>query len=422
MAETARQLEAMRADLKLREDSLRESQTGHEQEKSQLAAEVARTRAQREQADRAAVANLAAQADEHRQQLARTDAEAKARADALQARHDTLQRERDALAADLAGHKKQADSVTAERDRLAREHDQLSVNVRKLNEEHHNQVEALNEEIRKHAGAATATGAQAARERQLAQADAAQKIEALTKDRAEAQRHRDSLAADLAKAREELQKHAAQATAATGDVAAMREELEKLKAERATWEKQLAETREAHRHDAAAMRTAQESLAGVQQKSQGEIARIETAHHNAASALAEERKRIETFRSQITELKREKKMELNAVTENFQALMREREAGVTRAQQEMARMREETARAAGERDEVVKKAEAQMAGAREAVAAEVAELKRQLEETNQRLAQVTAERDTLQAHREEIMRLPAIRPMTVTPPQVGGQP
>ncbi len=64
--------------------------------------------------------------------------------------------------------------------------------------------------------------------------------------------------------------------------------------------------------------------------------------------------------------------------------MRDRETGLSQTRQELDRLREETARAASERDEAVRKAEAHMAGARDAVAAEVAELKRHLDETNQR--------------------------------------
>ena len=61
LAGHARQIEALRAELKQREDSLRESQGRYEQEKNQLGAELARACAQREQAENAAVANQAAQ-------------------------------------------------------------------------------------------------------------------------------------------------------------------------------------------------------------------------------------------------------------------------------------------------------------------------------------------------------------------------
>ena len=49
-------------------------------------------------------------------------------------------------------------------------------------------------------------------------------------------------------------------------------------------------------------------------KLKSEIARIENAHHNAATALAEERRRIEALREQANELRREKKMERCATT------------------------------------------------------------------------------------------------------------
>jgi hypothetical protein len=55
------------------------------------------------------------------------------------------------------------------------------------------------------------------------------------------------------------------------------------------------------------------------------------------------------------------------------------------------------------------------------VAKEVAELKRQVDEANDRLAQAIAQRDALQAQKDEMMRLPSIRPVTVTPPSVGHQ-
>jgi chromosome segregation ATPase len=287
----------------------------------------------------------------------------------------------------------------------------------------------LNEEIRKHAAAASTGGTQAAREKDQAQAEltrvraeTAAKIDALSKEKEAAQRQRDTASAELTKLREESQKTTGQAAAATQGAASIRTELEKLKAERATWEKQLAEERDRRARDAEALQKAQDSVAGAQQKTQAEIARIETAHHNAATALAEERKRIEGFRDQVTELRREKKLEANAMAENFHNLMREREASVTQIQDEMARMREQTARATQERDEAVRKAEAQMTGAREAVAEEVAALKRQLDDTNQRVADLTRERDALQATRDEMMRLPVIRPMTVKPPGIGGNP
>jgi len=49
-------------------------------------------------------------------------------------------------------------------------------------------------------------------------------------------------------------------------------------------------------------------------------------------------------------------------------------------------------------------------------------MQRNLEETNQRLAQIVAERDSLQSQLVEMMRLPSIRPMSVTPPSIGNQP
>ena len=66
--------------------------------------------------------------------------------------------------------------------------------------------------------------------------------------------------------------------------------------------------------------------------------------------------------------------------------------------------------------------DAEMAGAREAVAREVAELKRRLDETDQRVAALTAERDKLAAEKDDMRRLPTIRPMTVTPPTLGNPP
>ena len=65
LSESARELETLRGDLKQREEALREIQAGHEREKSQLAADLARAKAQREQADKAA----AVQAEEHQKQL-----------------------------------------------------------------------------------------------------------------------------------------------------------------------------------------------------------------------------------------------------------------------------------------------------------------------------------------------------------------
>jgi chromosome segregation ATPase len=347
LAETAAQLEALRAELKQRDDSLRETLTRNEQEKNQLSADLARARAQREQADKAAAANQAAQAEEHRKQLAAAQAAGKTGADALQDERDKLKQERDAIAAALAAQTQKAEAAAGDHARVARERDQLSTNIQRLNEEHRKQIGELQEQMKN---------------------------------------------------------------------------LEKLKAERGTLEKRIADEQEAHRRDAEAMRQAQESLASAEQRKQAEIARIETGHHNAASALAEERKRIEGLRNQLNELKREKKMELNAMAENFHSLMRERESGATQIQQEMARLREETARATTERDEAVRKADAHMAGAREAVAAEIADLKRQLDDTNQRVSQLTAERDALQKQHEEMRRLPAIRPMTVAPPTIGNPP
>jgi chromosome segregation ATPase len=253
-------------------------------------------------------------------------------------------------------------------------------------------------------------------------AEAAKKIEAVGKDRDDAQRHRDALAVDIARTREELEKQTTQTAAAVRSVAVMREEFEKIKAERGTWDKQISEVRDAHRLDSDALRKAQAALVAAEQKMQAEISRVETAHHNAATALAEERKRIEGFRDQVHILRREKKLELNAMADNFHGLMRERENSMAQIREEMARLREETARAATERDEAVRKAEAHIAGARELVAGEVAELKRQLEETRQRVAQLSAERDALKAERDEMMRLPSIRPMSVTPPGIGSQP
>jgi len=350
--------------------------------------------------------------------LAKPEADAAASLDLLQAKHDRLERERDATSAQLAANTKRADALAEEHARVTRERDQLSANVLKLNEEHRSQVEILNEEIKKHAAATGAAGTQATQAREhaqaelaRAQADTARKLEALEKERTDAQRQRDALAADVAKFREEIQKHSTQAASATRDVAVMREELDKLNAERANWEKELAAEKAARGRDAEALRQARESLAGADDKTRSEIARIESAHHNAATALADERKRIEAFRDQINDLRREKKLEMNAMAQNFHTIMHERDAATAALQQELAHMREQVAAAATREAE-----------ARESAAQELAELRRRLEETNLRLAAITADRDTLKAQRDEMLPLPTIRPMTLTPPGIGNQP
>jgi hypothetical protein len=301
-----------------------------------------------------------------------------------------------------------------ERTRIERERDQLSANIQKLNEEHRGHVEALRAEQARHVESATSGSADAVRQAEAARAELARvqaehagKIEALAKNFQETQRQRDSLAAELEKVRVDLQKQAAQANATTP----LRQEADQLKAQVAALEKRAAEAELARRNDA-----------GAEQKAQAEISRIEAAHHNAAVALAEERKRIETFRTQVNELRREKKLELNAIAENFNNLMRERETSVAQIQQEIAQLREEMRRATEARDEAVRRAEATIANAQQSVADEVAALKRQVEEGNQRAAALAAERDRLISEKEDMMRLPAIRPMTVQPPRFGQPP
>ena len=129
-----------------------------------------------------------------------------------------------------------------------------------------------------------------------------------------------------------------------------------------------------------------------------------------------------SLRDQANELRREKKMEMNSMAENFHGIMRDRETAMSQIRDEIARLREETTRAVAERDAAARRAESMMTEARETVAREVANLKRQLDETAQRLAQTISERDNLQAQKDEMMRLPSIRPISVTPPSIGNQP